>query len=97
MFVPALFVMVKRALTYLAAVTALGALAAWLALGAHRGWTMTSVPRKAVDEVTGIEFLTYERGFVPGVDFLGAGLVMAGLLALVAWFLRSQPTKNSNA
>lgn len=54
----------------------------WLARGANRGWTKTTVPVTMVDEVTGIEGITYERRFVPGMEFLGgawlAGLVLAG-------------------
>lgn len=53
----------------------------WAAAGASRGWTKTSVERVTVDEVTGLEGRTYEDKFVPGVDFLGAGLVGAAALA----------------
>jgi len=53
----------------------------WLAAGAHRGWTQTLVPVKTLDEVTGIEGITYQRRFVPGVDFLAAAVLGAGALA----------------
>ena len=53
----------------------------WLVTGAHRGWTKTSVPKTTLDPVTGIEAIEYEQRFVPGLDFLAAGLLGAGLLA----------------
>ena len=74
-------IIMKNTLRILAVVVALGAGLCWLALGASRGWTRTSVPVKTLDEVTGIEGIQYRKQFVPGLDFLGAGLVMAGVLA----------------
>ena len=71
----------RRNLQILALVAALAAGSFWLATGAHRGWTKTSVPVKAVDDVTGIEGITYKKQFVPGLDFLGAALLGAGILA----------------
>ena len=87
----------KKALQALAALVAVGALAIWLGTGAHRGWTKTSVPKMTLDEVTGIESPTYEKRFVAGVDFLGAGTLAAGALAVVSLFFRNQTkpkTKN---
>lgn len=73
----------KTFLRILAAVVILGALIFWTAAGAHRGWSKTSVPVKTVDDVTGIEGVTYHKQFVPGVDFLavavGTGLVLFGI------------------
>ena len=63
----------------------------WAALGANRGWTKTSVPVKTLDEVTGIEGVTYEKRFVPGVDFLGAALLGAGVLAGISFLFRTKP------
>ena len=78
----------KRSLTILALVLALGATLTWVALGANRGWTRTSVPVKTLDEVTGIEGVDYRKQFVPGLDFLGGAWVGAGLLAGVSLLLR---------
>jgi hypothetical protein len=86
----------QHALTYLAAGLAVAAIVLWAALGANRGWTKTSVPQTTVDEVTGIEAITYESRFVPGVDFLGAGLLGAGVLAGVACFFRRKPAATAN-
>ncbi|MCX8157743.1 MAG: hypothetical protein N3J91_15080 [Verrucomicrobiae bacterium] len=63
-----------------------GALAWWLAAGAHRGWTMTSVPTRVLDEVTGIEAVVYEPRVVPGVDVV-AGAAALGLLMIGLSFL----------
>jgi len=63
----------------------------WLARGSHRGWTKTSVEVKSVDEITGLEGITYERRFVPGLDFLGAVTLGAGVLAAAALMIRKKP------
>jgi hypothetical protein len=82
----------KRTLRLLALVIALAAAGTWLATGAGRGWTKTSVAKKTVDEVTGLEGITYEKRFVAGLDFLGAGLAGAGLLAVSSLFFRKPST-----
>lgn len=80
----------KRALQIVAAFVALGMVITWAGLGASRGWTKTEKAVKTVDEVTGIEGITYQKGFWPGVDFLGAGLIGAGVLAGVSFLFRSK-------
>ena len=65
-------------------------LAAWLAAGANRGWTKNRVEKRTVDEVTGIEGITYEDRFVPGVDLLAGTLVGAGVLAGVSLLFRKK-------
>jgi hypothetical protein len=77
----------KRTLRIIAGVLIVGSIAFWAATGANRGWTKTSVPKKIVDEVAGIEGVTYEKHFVPGVDFLGAAWLGAGFLAGVSFFV----------
>ncbi len=72
-----------RCLQIFAVVCALAVATTWFLLGAHTGWSQTKIPQKQVDPVTEIEFTTYTDGFVPGVDFLGAGLV--GSVALFAF------------
>lgn len=66
---------------------AAGTAACWLATGANRGWTKTSVAVERTDEVTGIVYREYEKRFSPGVEFLGAGLGGAVLLAGAARFV----------
>jgi hypothetical protein len=68
-------------LQLLAGVLALGALTLWLVTGAHRGWTQTTVQKRTMDDVTGIEGITYEHRFVMGLEFLGLAGLGAGLLA----------------
>jgi hypothetical protein len=83
----------KRILQILALVVVLAAAVTWLATGANRGWTKTSVPVKTLDEVTGIEGISYRKKFLPGVDFLGAAIILSGALAGASFFFR-QPKTN---
>jgi len=83
----------KRILQTLALAVVLTAGVTWLATGANRGWTKTSQPVKTLDQVTGIEGITYTKKFLPGVDFLGAAAAAAGLLAGASLFFR-KPTIN---
>jgi hypothetical protein len=71
-----------------------GAAAFWVFAGANRGWTRTSEPRKTLDEVTGIEGITYEKRFVPGLDFLGGALLGGGILAGASLLFRKPTTLN---
>ncbi|HOW64477.1 MAG TPA: hypothetical protein P5186_17440 [Candidatus Paceibacterota bacterium] len=80
----------KRLLQILAVGILLTAAVVWLRAGANRGWTKTSVPVKSVDEITGLEAITYRRQFVPGVDFLGAALLGAGALAGISLMLQNK-------
>jgi hypothetical protein len=82
----------KRILRILALVLTLVAAGVWLSAGANRGWTKTSVETKTLDEVTGIEGVSYERRFVPGLDLLGAALLGASLLAGVSFLFQHKPT-----
>lgn len=83
----------KKILQTLALLIVLAAAITWLATGANRGWTKTSVPVKTLDEVTGIEGITYQKKFLPGVDFLGAAFGGAALLAGASLFFR-KPKSN---
>jgi len=66
----------------------------WFAAGANRGWTKTSVSKKTVDDVTGIEGITYEKRFVPGVDFLGAAVLGGGILTAASFLFRNKTTRS---
>ena len=81
----------KKGLRIVAVILAAGSIIFWAAAGANRGWTKTSVPTKIVDQVTGIEGVSYEKHFVPGVDFLGAALIGAGVLTGASFFFRTKP------
>lgn len=67
----------------------------WTAKGAHRGWSMNQVPVKQVDEITGIEFVTYQDRFVPGIEFLGAGTGLAAGLFILSLFFKPKSTNPS--
>ena len=86
----------KKALLSAALVIALGGSATWLTTGAHRGWSQTSVPTMQVDDVTGIATPVYEDRFVAGMDFLGAALLIAGVLAISSFLIRKSKTKISS-
>ena len=85
----------RKILQLLALLVVLVAAVTWLATGADRGWTKTSVPVKTLDPVTGIEGISYQSKFLPGVDFLGAAGAVAVFLAGASFFFRkpksSQP------
>lgn len=80
----------KRGLLILAVVVALGVVITWASIGSHRVWTQTEKPRGTVDEITGIVDQTPVKTFIPGIDFLGAGLIGAGVLAGVSFLFRSK-------
>lgn len=81
---------IGKGLSVLAVVIALGVAGTWLSLGANTGWTKTSVPVAEVDEITGIESQTWEEKFLPGLEFLGAGLFGALVLGGGSLFFRKQ-------
>ena len=85
----------KRILQSLALLVVLAAAVTWLVTGANRGWTKTSVQVKTLDQVTGIEAISYQKKFLPGVDFLGAAFAGAAVLAGISFFVRrSNPSTN---
>jgi hypothetical protein len=86
----------KRILRLLALLTVLAAAIVWTATGANRGWTKTSVPIKTLDPVTGIEGITYQKKFLPGVDFLGAAFGGAAFLAGASFLFRKPKTTNKH-
>jgi len=81
----------KRSLQILAVLVLLITVGVWLAAGANRGWTKTSVAVKTLDPVTGIEGISYQKKFLPGVDLLGAGVCGAVLLGGASLLFRNKP------
>ena len=81
----------KRVLQIVAVVVTLSAVAFWAARGAHRGWTRTQVQVRTVDEITGLEGVSYQDRLTPGVDFLGGALLGAGVLAGASLLIRNKP------
>ncbi|HZI33244.1 MAG TPA: hypothetical protein VFF11_12965 [Candidatus Binatia bacterium] len=86
----------RKTLQILALLVVLGTAITWLVTGANRGWTKTSVPVKTLDKVTGIEGISYQKKFVPGVDFLGAAFGGAAILAGVSLFFRKPNKPKTN-
>jgi hypothetical protein len=84
----------KSCLRITAVVLLLGSLGLWWATGANRGWTKTSVPHKMTDEVTGIEAVTYEKKFVPGVELLGLAAAISAMLAGVSFLFQNKKPGN---
>lgn len=84
----------KRLLYYLAAIALAGSILLWGVTGGNMGWTKTSDVIKTLDPVTGIEGITYRKAFHPGVDFLGAALILTLLLAAAAYILPLKAKKS---
>jgi hypothetical protein len=87
----------KRILQVLAVLVLLAAGATWLVTGANRGWTKTSVAVKTLDPVTEIEGITYQKKFLPGVDFLGGAAAVAVALAGASFFFRNKKQTQTNS
>jgi len=86
----------KRFLQILAVLVVLAAGTTWLVTGANRGWTKTSVAVKTLDPVTEIEGITYQKKFLPGIDFLGVSFGGAALIAGASFFFRKPTTNQTN-
>ena len=76
-----------------AAILILAAAGLWLAKGANRGWTKTSILVNRTDEVTGITVGDPKPCFLPGVDFLGAAFLGAGILAAASFLVPRKQTR----
>ena len=87
----------RKLIRLLAILVFVGALVVWLAAGANPGWTKTSEAVMTLDEVTGIEGISYQPRFAPGLDFLGAALlgtaVMAGISIMFQKTTKQNKTK----
>ena len=75
-------------LQWIAVAVTTAALVFWVGTGAHPGWTRTSVMVRTLDPVTGIEGITYEKKFVPGVDFLAVALAAGFVLGAISVLCR---------
>lgn len=74
----------------------LGTLGWWYAQDAHSGWSQNRVPVTQTDEITGITYTTYEDRFVPGLDTLGLGVLVAAFLLATTFFIRSNRNPQSS-
>jgi hypothetical protein len=85
----------KNVLKIVSLAIVLAAVTIWVVTGANRGWTKTSVQVKTLDPVTGIEGITYQDKFLPGVDFLGAAAGLAVVLAGSSLFFSNKSKTNN--
>lgn len=76
------------------ALIALAFFSYWAAAGFNTGWTKDQVAIKKIDEVTGIEFVEYKKHFVPGLEFLIAGVGFG--LGVVGVTFISRKTKSTS-
>lgn len=77
----------------LAAFLTVFAFAFWAAAGWNKGWTKNQIPVPQLDEVTGIEFVTYQDHFMPGVELFGLALFICMVLFAIT-FIRRKPIKS---
>ena len=72
----------------------LAAIALWAARGANLGWTVNNIAHQTADPVTGLSGVTYEKGFIPGWDFLAAAALAAGVMAGSSFLFRGKKAGN---
>jgi hypothetical protein len=65
--------------------------ALWFALGANRGWTKTTRTHMEKDAVTDLPYPVIEKHFSPGVEMLGAGLLISAALAGISFAFKRKP------
>ncbi len=80
----------RKVLRITALLVLLAGLGVWIATGCHRGWSSTTSTRWEKDPVTDIDFPVVEKRFTAGVDFLGTGLLAAGVLGAASFLARKK-------
>lgn len=66
----------------------------WAAKGYNRGWTKNQVAMTKTDPITEIDYVEYEKRFVPGVDYLAGGAAV-GLLIFAVTFIPGRGPKKT--
>ena len=67
----------------------------WFFSGPNVGPYKTKVGYIEKDPVTELEVTRYEKRFVPGVECLVGGLLLAGILVGTSFFVRKNPQSSS--
>lgn len=80
----------RTALRWAALLVLLAVVGDWIGHGHNTGWTKNTVTHFVTDPVTGIDGPVEEKKFVPGVDFLGGGLIAAGVLGAASFLFRKR-------
>lgn len=71
-------------------ILALAVFSYWYAAGQNTGWTQNRVAITQTEELTGIDYVTYEDRFVPGIEALVVGVAF-GLALSAITFVRRKP------
>jgi hypothetical protein len=85
----------KRALRAVGLFVWVTGIVVWTLLGANRGWTKTSVQVRRIDPVTEQDIVTWEKRFLPGLEFLAGTVFAGGLLFAFSFFGRSANRQDS--
>lgn len=80
----------KTALRLAALAMALITVVLWFFGGPNLGWTKTTVLREEIDPVTELEKQIWEKRFLPGLDFLAAGLFGGAVLVGSSFLFRKK-------
>ena len=85
----------KRLLRIASPILAVAITGTWAALGMNTGWTINKIPTRQTDTVTGIDHTVWTEKWVPGVDFLAAGLACSAALLIAS--IPRKPKKSSSS
>ncbi len=80
----------KRALQILAVVLAVATVSWWAAKGANTKFTKNRIQVTVIDPVTELPDHKWQEVFIPGIEYLGGGLIGAGALFVGSLFIRKQ-------
>ncbi|MBL9137615.1 MAG: hypothetical protein JNK85_17220 [Verrucomicrobiales bacterium] len=84
----------RTVIRFVALGIALVGLVFWFFGGPNLGWTKTQVPVLRKDPVTEQEYTEWQKNFVPGLDFVGAALGVAGLVFGLSWIARTPSVRS---
>lgn len=87
----------KTILRLAALFIALVTLVLWLFGGPNTGFTKTSVMVKTIEPETEREIITWEKRFLPGVEFLAGGLLAGALVFGASFFFGGKHSKRRDA
>ena len=85
-----------KSLRLFAVLLAIAVAGVWYGLGADRGWSKTALAIPLKDPITEIEYVEYKSGFIPGVDFLAAGLAGAAVLFALTFSPLKKPKSKTS-